>query len=472
MEDTPKHQNNDDAPEQREGDDAFDAFYQVGEKLRTPEVQEIIDQLLVTYDPDEEQNPMDVLLQHGKNLLPDEYYAFVEMYLKLHEEFGLNDEAVEMPSAEVSTANRELAAYILEEARALLYASHTFKLLLGGFTDEEKEIINDARATLQQLVGDVDMAGGALEARYDQLERSRAALAATHILDSAAEWEIADNDPSVYDIEELQQAHELNERYRNRHSELYPEAAMRRSLLPTHYWHLEVTDDERLHLERHLRAIDTSKEINRLEIKGLGFLPFSLSSTEVRDFLHDIPGVTFEGVTGIYFQERPPEDRYIKTDESNGRWAILAEHQHDFESNDSRIRIRSDAIAAYFKKRYNEALARGEVSVEGKRIAHDAARVQTIEHVKDTLVHEFGHAFLNRLPVALLNDWDIAVFESLTDQPVSRYVEVADTLSPGSYPIEDFAESFMLCLLHPDQLAGLAPDRLAAMRALIAATRP
>lgn len=471
MEDSPERQNHDNTLEERGERDALDAFFELGDKLRTSEVQEKIDQLIAAHDPDETQDPTKILLKHGKNLLPDEYYAFLEMYVKLQKMFDLDGDRYEEPAVEIPTANRELAMYVVEEAKQLLYASHVSKLQSGGFTDDEKEIIAAARVMLLRLINLGDMSDDDAQERHDQLEQCRTMLAGTHILEAPAGYEAVGNEGGPYDIDELNRAYELNERYRPRHSSLHPEVAEQKSLLPTHYWQVGMTDETRAYLEEYLRAIDARKDLTSLQIEGLELLPFSLDVSEVGDFLRDIPGITFDGLTGIYFHERPLEDRHIKTDEANGRWEILAEHQHNFETNDTQVLMRADAISRYFEKRYNEAVAQGKASNESQLSARDAARIQTIEYIKDTIVHELGHAFLYRLPVALVNDWDVAVFESITDQPVSRYVEMTDTLQLGSYPIEDFAESFMLCLLHPDQLRDIAPDRAAAMQALIDSCR-
>jgi hypothetical protein len=478
MEDTPRQQPDNPTPEQPSVDglieqrnryhEVFDELDALAAKLRTAEVQAVIDTLLQEHDPHDEYDQMNILLKHGKDMLPDSYYELLGIYTRLLREFGF----VEDTLTDAAMGNGEFAAYVRNEAQELLGAIDTMKLYHGGYSQEEQSAITLAKENLQRVMAESDMSDEAAELRYERVERSREILEAMHILRSSAEHETERNEPRQYDLNELYRAYALNQRYRTHESELHPDAAQDRPLLPTHLWQVTLTDDQRAYLERHLRAIDAEKEIARLEVEGLDLLPFALTTAEVKGFLRDIPGIAFEGVTRLSFKERPPEDADVRLDETDTRWVSLAVHSHDTQENSAQITVWIDAIEVRYEKMYRQVLAQCASQAHPDVSARAAATAHTIRHLKDTIVHEFGHAFHYKLPVGLLHDWDVAVAGAEDDQPVSQYVEIADTLEPDTYHVEDFADSFKLCLLRPGELAHLASVRYAAMQALISSCRP
>lgn len=430
------------------------------------ELQSIIDTLVEAHSDEELQSPMTIMMEHGKDVLPDSYYNALHGYVGTIERIGQIDTAL----ADPSRGDGELASYVRGEARRTLKAYEGRLLRPGFYGQDDYRTIHAAYDTLDRIVNEPGTTEEKAEEYYDLVEQSREQLQDLHALDQGADVETAHDQAPRYDLAELERAYELNERYhRPYHGQMYPDEAIEMSLLPTHEWQVHLDDDQRAHLERYLKSLDATRELERVSIDGVELLPFETDETTIKDLLRDIPAIALENVD-LIFRKKTALEIADDKETMGAAWVSLAGYGHNPAANRAEITVWVDPLARQLKKRLREMPKPTSPTEEEERTEWITER--SLAYLQKTLTHEFGHAFHTKLPVSLLHDWEMAVDASDHDQAVTDYVEQIDIFEPHNSRVEEFADSFTLCRLQPRVLQERSQDHYVAMQALINSCRP
>lgn len=212
----------------------------------------------------------------------------------------------------------------------------------------------------------------------------------------------------------------------------------------------------------HDRLIDGAEAVAKMEITGdLSKLPFEFSATALREILQDyVPAVALAHVKRVEF-------RPLTKDEAESDTA-LGLHIPDRDGTGSTIIISDERVVEHYQERMRLMNAvkhqlvgdfknPDDYDTDAKRIAEEFA----LEHMMETVAHEFGHAMHDAIPVAALRRWDEQISGDKTN--ITPYIKLNHDQNSRNRYIEDFAESFSMFTVRPDKLALISPARFEAM---------
>lgn len=405
-----------------------------------------------------DDDPLQALIEHGHGVLPAAYYDAARHAAMMQ---ALLDDITDVLD---DAADESLGEYVQDEAMTLFNQIKRGDLNRMRYTDDEQNVIDHTVATLEELCDRQNDTYELDEQAFDKLERCRSILDDLNML---VDGEVASDIEPTYDVQSLKRAQQLNNRYRTYNDDPLPDAAQFYPMLPLHNSQTELDSSQRELLMHHLQSIDAKQEVNRITITGVGKLPFDYRESSLRQLLYEVPAIALEGVESITFKDG--DDEGTLADSPYEPWEAFAYHEHDAAKNSADIVVRVDQVG----KLHDETRGFGLLFDDGSALTgHDDSDDVSIQTMEQVILHEFGHAFHQQLPVSLLNDWDIVARAGDNDQPVTDYVAEVRNAGHVNYGMEDFADNFMLALVNPDELQRIAPDRYTAMTELIRTCRP
>lgn len=395
--------------------------------------------------------------EHGQGILPPDMIRRWEDTEAIQQEWQLLTGEMDQRFGE------ELGRYVCAEAQLLLTGIDPQKVEQHEHWERDRpdrDWSTDLRYALidLKLLAEITPTPNYHQAsvNFDRLEKCRELLEEKGVVGDSDEPKEVFHNPA-----ELQRAQELRLRYRGDFYGRPLDQALETPMLPSHDYKVWLAHEQQESLEEYLGGLDRHERLEALDIEGLEDLPFNLTAEGLRYMLRGVPALAFEGVEAMEFRDISGNEH--SATQTAGLWegggVTLGLHVHLPSANSARIVINSKEIAEMHD----------HVS---KAIPNEIiARSVTLDFVRDTVFHEFGHAFHYKLPVALLHAWDEAARGEAVY--VSDYVEQKATHHGADQAhVEDFAESFMLFLTNPQKLSASSPARYAAMADICRMTTP
>lgn len=394
---------------------------------------------------------------HGQGLMPLDLVEKLDKGETAQQEWELLDTELN------ERFGRDLSQYVHDEARALLTSVDSEKARLYQRWERD-QMDRDWSTGLSYMLTDLTyLAERTPDSNYhqasvdfDRLEEYRKFLEEKGMLGSSDEPK-----ESLHDRDELQRAQDLRSRYRGDFYGERIDRALEIPLLPAHDYKVKLDHEQREALERHLQSIDRDGLVDALSVEGLETLPFDLTPAGFKYMLRAVPALAFEGVDAVEFRDiSSDEHTAVRAAELwGGKSVTMGHHTHAPLENSARIVLNAQEAAATYHKVLQ--------SISNEAIARNI----TLDRMKKTVLHEFGHALHYKLPVTLLDTWDEAARgESVY---VSAYVEQKMIHHGADQALaEDFADSFMLFLTKPEELRASSSARYAAMEEIYSMTTP
>ncbi len=220
------------------------------------------------------------------------------------------------------------------------------------------------------------------------------------------------------------------------------------SELPAAEFETEIDSEGYAKLVEQARAIDAVEALKNIEVSGsFEGLPFEYSEAELKLFLlASVPAAALAPVKRIQF--RPMTKEEYEGDTTSGL------HKWSEELNGSEIIISDAKIREYYE--YIRELMGDHENAETMATLSAKTECQAL------IIHEFGHALHEALPVAALKRWEE---QRATDQTnVTAYVKHRHDSNHHYRYMEDFADTMALFINQPEKLIIISPVRFNAMR--------